>query len=144
MSQSVDKVVSGLIERLRSGVPIENRTGNVALAGLFAADEFSAWFARSYGYEVPEAFARFISRNPTGISGPCGKFWAPCEIVNVTEECDVIGRGICIIGAATTFRLFMLRASDGKVYLVDGTNYTSVEATFADMAVCLDILALDH
>ena len=112
-------------------------------AGLYAADEFPAWFARVFGLEVPAEFDRYRQRNPHGMRGRWGRMFAGSEVITVSEQCDIIKHGMCFVGAASTLRMFMLRARDGKIFVVDGTDHNVVAATFCDMETCLELLGLD-
>lgn len=112
-------------------------------AGLYKAEEFPAWFARAFGLEVPTEFERYRTRSPHGLTGRWGRMFPAAEIIDISEQCGLIKHGVCFIGAASTLRMFMLRARDGKIFVVDGTDHTIVAGTFSDMETCIEILGLD-
>jgi hypothetical protein len=110
---------------------------------MYATEEFVEWFARTFGADVPAAFQRFLDKHPRGTSGACGSVYPPGEIVTNTEAGGLAGKGVCVIGRTAEHGVFLLRVTDGKVFLVDETNYSAVSATFAGMDVCTRLLALD-
>lgn len=49
------------------------------LMSMYATDEFVAWFARTFGAEVPAAFQTFLDKHPPGTRGACGQVYPPGE-----------------------------------------------------------------
>ena len=113
------------------------------LMSMYPTEDFVAWFANTFGADVPEAFERFLDKHPRGTSGASGSVYPPCEIVANTEAGDLVSKGVCLIGKTRGRRVFLLRVVDGKVFVVDETDYSAVRATFAGMDVCSQLLALD-
>lgn len=64
-------------------------------------------------------------------------------IVTNTEAGGLVAKGVCMIGHTAAHGVFLLRVTDGKVFVVDQSNYSAVSATFAGMDVCSRLLALD-
>lgn len=114
------------------------------LMSMYATEEFVAWFACTFGAEVPAAFERFLDKHPRGTSGECGCVFPPGEIVASTEAGGVAGKGVCVIGRTAEHGVFLLRVTDGKIFVVDETDYSAVSATFAGMDVCFRLLALQR
>jgi hypothetical protein len=111
---------------------------------MYATEEFVAWFARTFGAEVPPAFQRFLDKHPRGTSGVCGRVYPPGEIAAITEEGGLAANGVCMIGRVAEHGVFLLRVTDGKVFVVDEANYSAVSATFSGMDVCSRLLALER
>lgn len=118
--------------------------GGSDLMSMYATDDFVAWFARAFGADVPEAFQRFLNKNPRGSIGECGRLYPPGEIVAGTEARNLMAKAVCIIGRTNSHDALLLRVTDGKVFVVDESELTSVHATFASMDICLRLLALDQ
>jgi hypothetical protein len=113
------------------------------LSTLYAADEFPGWFARVFGLEVPVAFDRYRQRNPVGMRGRWGRMFPAAEVIAVSASSDIVQHGMCFVGVAASQQMFMLRARDGKIFVVNGTDHRVVTATFSDMVTCLELLGLD-
>lgn len=113
------------------------------LYGLYPADDFKAWFACAFGLELPEPVERFMSAYPRGAGGSCGSIWGASDIVSYANANQLGEKGICLIGTTTNRGVFLLRARDGKVFVVDQEDYSKVDATFSNMDVCVALLALD-
>lgn len=114
------------------------------LMSMYAIDEFVAWFACSFGAEVPTSFQRFLDKHPRGTSGTGGRIYAPVDIVTSTEARGLAGRGVCVVGRAADDGLFLLRATDGKVFVVDERDYSAINATFLGMDACSRLMALER
>jgi hypothetical protein len=113
------------------------------LISMYATEEFVGWFARTFGAEVPPAFQRFLEKHPRGTNGACGRVYPPGDIVTSTEQGGLAAKGVCIIGRTAERGIFLLRVTDGKVFVVDEADYSAVSATFAGMDVCSRLLILD-
>jgi hypothetical protein len=114
------------------------------LMSMYATDEFVAWFACTFGADVPATFQRFLDKHPRGTSGRCGRVYPPGEIVSSTEAGGLAAKGVCVIGRTAEHGVFLLRVTDGKVFVVDEADYSAVNATFAGMDVCSRLLALER
>jgi hypothetical protein len=114
------------------------------LMSMYPTEDFVAWFASTFGADVPDGFQRFLDKYPRGASGDSGRIHAPCEIVANTETSGLVNKGVCVVGRANAQRTILLRVADGKVFVVDAQDYSAVYATFAGMDVCSQLLALER
>ena len=101
---------------------------------------FNTWFKKSFGCPVPREFDEFIGEHPQGLSGDAGTLWDPEEIMACTEERDLAEKGVCMIGTTSTLGVFLLRAKDGRVFVVDRTDFGVVDAWFACISTCIGLL----
>ena len=50
---------------------------------------------------------------------------------------------MCLIGASDSIAHILMRAQDGKVFIVDSHDYVAVDAWFADVRVLVNVLNLE-
>jgi hypothetical protein len=108
------------------------------------AKSFADWFNKEFKSEVPEAFAQYLAQHPKGARngfGPC--LWTAENVIAETEDRDLIEKGICLIGASDSISHILMRAKDGKIFIVDSRDHQSVDATFCDVQVLINLLNLE-
>lgn len=105
--------------------------------------EFAAWFAKMFGHPVPDAFGQFLSTHPKGAENGFGpRLWPVERVVIETEDRELAEKGVCLIGASDSIAHILMRAKDGKVFIVDNHDYTLVDASFSDVTVLCNLLNL--
>jgi len=52
-------------------------------------------------------------------------------------------KGVCLIGASDSIAHIVMRAQDGKFFIVDSHDYEAVDAWFADVKVLVALLNLE-
>jgi hypothetical protein len=108
------------------------------------ASPFSTWFNRSFGVNVPATFAELLDKHPKGMRNGYGPtLWAAAAIQAETEDRDLIEKGVCIIGVSDSIGHILLRARDGKVFIVDSHDHTAVDAWFSDVYSLVNLLNLE-
>ncbi|WP_439672832.1 SMI1/KNR4 family protein (plasmid) [Cupriavidus necator] len=101
---------------------------------------FSNWFVSTFGVPVPEEFAEFLAEHPKGLSGDGSALWAAEDIIEATEDRDLKSKGICFIGTRDDLYVFLLRANDGRVFVVDRHDYQYVDAWFRSISTCIGLM----
>lgn len=108
------------------------------------SSNFDTWFAKAFGHQVPEAFAEFLSTHPKGAENGLGpRLWPADSVMIETEDRDLHEKGVCLIGASDSIAHILMRAKDGKVFVVDNHDYEAVDAWFADVKVLINMLNLE-
>lgn len=105
---------------------------------------FSLWFKRSFGGEVPASFARLLDEHPEGMSNGFGPtIWSASDITAETKDRGLIEKGVCMIGTSDSIAHILLRARDGRVFIVDSHDHTSVDAWFSGVDSLVNLLQLE-
>lgn len=106
--------------------------------------EFESWFKQSFNISVPEGYRFVVAEHPSGIVGETAQLYALADVEAFTDERDLFDKGVCLIGDAESLTHILLRVSDGKVFVVDRTDYKVVDATFRDTVSLANLLDLDY
>jgi hypothetical protein len=102
---------------------------------------FSAWFTKTYGTSAPGPLLNYIKDYPEGLAGQSELFKAD-EIIDATEQRALQDKGLLYIGIGPLSNVFLLRASDGKVFLVDRDDFKVVDASFKSLDACLILMRI--
>jgi hypothetical protein len=108
--------------------------------GKYHMNDFKTWFEGAFGLPVPSDYEEFLAENLNGLSAAAGVLWEPEEVMACTEERELEGKGICMIGTTTNLGVFLLRARDGRVIIVDRTDFSDVDAWFSNISACISLL----
>lgn len=103
---------------------------------------FSEWFANTYGCEVSEDLSDYLKDYPEGIASSSVILYSPEDMLAHTEERELGAKGILFLGTGTSLDDIILRVKDGKVFVVDETNYQSVDASFRSLTRFITLLNL--
>ncbi|MBN3729330.1 hypothetical protein [Burkholderia sp. Tr-20390] len=105
---------------------------------------FAQWFMKAFGVSVPAALEAYLIAHPQGVENGYGpKLWTAQAIRDETDDRELAEKGVCIIGAADDTRPILLRARDGKVFIVDPMDYRTVDAWFSDIDSLIGLLNLE-
>lgn len=105
---------------------------------------FADWFEAAFKQPVPEQFATFLAAHPNGLRGDGISIYAPEAIIGETEDRDLEKEGVCLIGkCGNTITDILLRAKDGRVFVVDRTDYKVVDAWFASISSLTGLVEFD-
>lgn len=102
--------------------------------------QFCQWVMKNFGCEPPPELLAYLKDNPDGSSGSDGSLFGYEDIVTYTEERNLAQKGVLYIGAGVSLDVFLIRAIDGKVFLVDENDFQSVDASFKHLSKCTDLL----
>lgn len=106
--------------------------------------DFPAWFAENFGLPTPKAFAQFLAKYPMGVENGFGpRLWPADRVMQETEDRGLVEKGVCLIGASDSISHILMRAKDGKVFLVSSRDNQNVDAWFADVQVFINLLNLE-
>lgn len=107
------------------------------------SSKFATWFVNAFGLPVPEAFGKFLSKHPNGAENGYGpRLWPADRVILETEDRSLAENGVCLIGASDSIAHILMRAKDGKVFIVDNHDYALVDASFSDVTVLCSLLNL--
>lgn len=105
---------------------------------------FAKWFRTAFGVEVPAAFDAYLAAHPQGVENGYGpRLWNAQVIQDETDDRELAEKGVCMIGASDDTRHILLRARDGKVFIVDPMDYQTVDAWFSDVDSLIGLLNLE-
>lgn len=105
---------------------------------------FTHWFNNNFGVVVPAEFDAYLAAHPQGVENGYGpRLWSAQTIQDETDDRELAGTGVCLIGASDDTRHFLLRARDGKIFVVDPMDYQTVDAWFADVNCLIGLLQLE-
>lgn len=105
---------------------------------------FAQWFTKTFGVGVPAEFEAYLAAYPRGVENGYGpKIWNAQAIQDETDDRNLADKGVCIIGASDDTRHILLRARDGKVFVVDPMDYQTVDAWFSDIDSLNGLLNLE-
>lgn len=104
---------------------------------------FKQWFVRNFKCEPPAELMGYLKDHPDGSSGSSGSLYGVDDIIAYTEERELEEKGVLYIGTGEFLSVFLFRAADGKVFLVDENNFQAVDATFRDLEICMNLLHID-
>lgn len=85
----------------------------------------------------------YLKDHPDGSSGSSGSLYGMEDIMAYTEERELESKGVLFLGTGDTLNVFLIRAVGGKVFLVDETDFQSVDASFKDLDMCRNLLNLE-
>ncbi|WP_274644636.1 hypothetical protein [Pseudomonas serbica] len=105
---------------------------------------FPKWFEKNYGTPAPAELLVHFSENPNGVQAEQGVLFTAKDMVEYTEERDLQEKGVLWLGTGLCLTVFLLRAKDGKVFLVDKADFQSVDASFKSLDTCKQLLALEN
>ncbi|WP_334043702.1 hypothetical protein [Burkholderia ambifaria] len=105
---------------------------------------FAQWFMKAFGVAVPAEFEAYLSEHPQGVENGYGpRLWTADSIHDETDDRGLADKGVCIIGAVDDTRHILLRARDGRVFIVDPMDYQTVDAWFTDVDSLIGLLNLE-
>jgi hypothetical protein len=108
------------------------------------SSEFATWFAAAFGHPVPDAFEKFLSSRPNGAENGFGpRLWPADRVMVETDDRGLAEKGVCLIGASDSIAHILMRAKDGKVFIVDNHDYGLVDAWFSDVTTLCNLLNLE-
>lgn len=100
---------------------------------------FSVWFKRELKQAVPACFYNFIKLYPNGVNWSNGELFGEDKIIDTTIDYQkIIPVGFCVIGL-DQLGLYIMRAKDGKIFLVSKNNYHKTIAWFLNVNLLIDI-----
>ena len=106
--------------------------------------DFAAWFVSAFSSPVPESLSEFLTTHPKGAENGLGRrLWPADRVMAETEDRALAEKGVCLIGASDSIAHILMRASDGKVFIVDSRDYAIVDAWFAAVKVLVNLLNLE-
>ncbi|MDR5777129.1 MULTISPECIES: hypothetical protein [unclassified Caballeronia] len=106
---------------------------------------FAQWFKRSFGVGVPAEFEAYLIAHPHGVENGYGpRLWTAEAIQDETDDRKLAEKGVCLIGASDETHHILLRARDGKVFIVDPMDYQTVDAWFSDVDSLIGLLQLER
>lgn len=103
---------------------------------------FRKWFTQQFKCEPPGELLGHLKDFPEGSSGSTGSIYGLDDIIAFTEERELDAKGVIYLGAGD-LSVYLMKAVDGKVFVVDSKDYKSVDATFKNLDVCKSLLSLD-
>lgn len=96
---------------------------------------FCVWFKRTFKVDVPQEFYDHLKTFSDGIYGDNYVLYKESEIITRTENGDsILGKGFCIVGHWNK-DIIILRAKDGKVFMVDSKDLSRVAAWFCNISM---------
>jgi hypothetical protein len=107
-----------------------------------STSKFSSWFKNSFGSDVPEAYLEFLYSNPKSVynDGRGGVLWDVEYVMSQTEDYEMAEKGVCLIGGGDSLTHYLLRAKDGRVFIVDSTNHSDVDAWFSSIECMIALM----
>ncbi|MBC8752763.1 MULTISPECIES: hypothetical protein [Paraburkholderia] len=106
--------------------------------------ELRAGFTKTFGVGVPAEFEAYLAAHPKGVENGYGpRLWNTEAIQGETDERDLASKGVCIIGASDDVSNILLRARDGKLFIVDSMDHTTVDAWFSGVDSLIGLLNLE-
>lgn len=106
--------------------------------------KFPKWFEKTYGVPAPEELLTHLAENPEGIQAEQGILYTAESMMDYTEERDLQEKGVLWLGTGLCLSVFLMRAKDGKVFLVDKTDFQVVDASFRSLDTCKQLLGLEN
>lgn len=106
--------------------------------------KFKRWFEKTYGCKAPDELINYLKDNPEGSCGTSGSLYGIEDMIDYTEDRNLQEKGVMYLGTGDFLNVFLLRAKDGKVFLVDKTDHQVVDAWFKDLQMCLNLLDLQQ
>lgn len=103
----------------------------------------SNWFGKTFGSKAPADLLNYLKDHPEGLAAESGILYDAESIIDYTEERDLQEKGLLYLGTGPMLNVFLLRAKDGKVFLVDKTDFQLVDATFKSLDTCITLLQLE-
>ncbi|BBA45367.1 hypothetical protein KEH59_01915 (plasmid) [Burkholderia contaminans] len=105
---------------------------------------FSRWFETQFGCPVPSGLTEYLTEHPSGAENGYGpRLWTAEAIQEETDDRQLASNGVCIIGAIDSLSHILLRARDGRVFIVDSRDPRSVDACFTDLGTMISLLMLE-
>ncbi|WP_176315781.1 hypothetical protein [Burkholderia vietnamiensis] len=105
---------------------------------------FAQWFKKSFAVDVPTEFEAYLAAHPQGVENGYGpKLWTADTIQAETEDRGLADKGVCLIGTSDDTCHILLRARDGRVFIVDPMDYQVVDAWFSDVDSLIGLLHLE-
>jgi len=104
--------------------------------------EFKSWFVDTYHSEVPQDLLEYLQERPDGVTCESATLYNAEDMMAYTEERELEEKGFVYLGTGNTLDVFLLRAADGEVVLVDQTDFESVDATFKSLSTLRNLLNL--
>lgn len=102
--------------------------------------KFPKWFEKTYGTPAPADLLEYFTEHPDGLTVEQGSLYTAEDMVAYTEERELGENGVLYLGTGASLTVLLLRAKDGKVFLVDKTDFQSVDATFRDLGTCQSVM----
>ncbi|MGU7775682.1 hypothetical protein ACV229_36705 [Burkholderia sp. MR1-5-21] len=107
--------------------------------------DFASWCHSYFGQAAPDSWLDFLKDHRSSIyNGTGGVIWDVAEIIAATEERELAGKGVCIIGTENDVRVYLLRVRDGRIFAVDRADYQIVDAWFSDIDVMTDMCQFER
>ena len=103
---------------------------------------FSSWFKETFGVDVPKEYLEFVTENSKTVynGGRGGALWDAEYVMSQTEDYEMAEKGVCIIGGGDSLTHYLLRAKDGRVFVVDRHNHTDVDAWFSSIDIMVGLM----
>lgn len=101
---------------------------------------FPKWFEQTYGTPAPAELLEYFTEHPEGLAVEQGSLYSAEDMVAYTEERELVEKGVLYLGIGASLTVLLLRAKDGKVFLVDKTDFQSVDATFKNLDTCKSVM----
>ncbi|WP_321817109.1 MULTISPECIES: hypothetical protein [unclassified Paraburkholderia] len=102
---------------------------------------FNEWFAGAFGVDMCQSFAQYLQAHPKGMENGCGpRIWTAAAMRVETDDRELAKKGVCLIGRSDSIQDILLRARDGKVFIVDSSDYRTIDATFSGIDVLVSLL----
>lgn len=103
---------------------------------------FETWFKSSFGVDVPTDYLLFLTHNLKSVynGGRGGVLWDAEFVMSQTDDYEVAEKGVCIIGGSDSLTHYLLRARDGRVFVVDRLDHTVVDAWFSSIEVMIGLM----
>lgn len=106
--------------------------------------KFENWFQASFGVKVPRGYLEFIAKNPNSVyNGRGGSLWDVQYAMSETDVREMAEKGVCVIGGGDSLTHYLLRAKDGRVFVVDRLDYSVVDAWFSSIDDMLALMGFD-
>lgn len=105
---------------------------------------FTQWYTKSFGIAVPAELETYLAAHPQGVENGYGpRLWTAEAIQGETDDRELADKGVCMIGASDSIAHILLRARDGKVFIVDSMDHTAVDAWFSGVDSIIGLLNLE-
>jgi hypothetical protein len=104
--------------------------------------KFANWFSKTFGVKAPDDLLNYLKDHPDGLAGESCLYSAE-DIIDYTEERELQEKGLLYLGTGPMLNVFLLRAKDGKVFLVDKADFQIVDATFKSLETCITLLEME-
>jgi hypothetical protein len=102
---------------------------------------FSNWFVNTYGVNAPGPLLNYLKDNPEGLADQSELLSAEA-IIDATELRALQTKGLLYLGTGPLRSVFLLRAKDGKVFLVDQDDFQVVDASFSSLDACIILMRI--